>query len=166
MRTTDGIVSAVTSDSKTSVLLASRGQATSLTVLVDGVGDPVDARVVANSDMSGVDEDDFVVFIGGILVDPVRVQHTHVGSDATRALLGNTAQVAGEFELVDTLVLGLAVNDALEKRSLATTTTNGNTVHDETLLGLVTKLVGLVSARGAVKANDLLVLAVLPSSVK
>lgn len=45
---------------ETTVLLALRGKATSLAVLVDGVADPVDAGVAADSLVRGVDEDDLL----------------------------------------------------------------------------------------------------------
>ena len=73
MGAADGVVGSVSLDPEASVLPAGRGEASSLSVLVDGVNDPVDARVVANHDMLGVDEDDLKVLVGGVLVDPVRV---------------------------------------------------------------------------------------------
>ncbi len=45
---------------ETTVLLALRGKATSLAVLVDGVADPVDAGVAADGLVRGVDEDDLL----------------------------------------------------------------------------------------------------------
>ena len=166
MRTTDGAVGTVTLDAKTSVVLASRGQATALSVLVDSLGDPVDARIVADSHVVRIDQDDLEVLVGGILVDPVGVQHTEVGSDAANTLLGNRAKVADELELVDTVVLGLAIDNTLEVRSLAATTADSNSVHDVALLGLVAQAVSLVSTSGTSHALDLVSLAVLPSSAR
>ena len=166
VRAANGVVGTMALDTKTTVLAASRGEATSFAVLVNGVNDPVDAGVVSDDDVVGVDKDHFEILVGGILVDPVRVQHTQVGSNAASTFLGNTAQVANELELVNTLVLGLAVNNALVVGSLAATAANSDTVDDKSLLGLVSKLVGLVSSGGAVDADDLLLLAVLPRSAE
>jgi hypothetical protein len=41
--------------------------------LVYGVDDPVDSGVKANGFVLRVDKDDFVVFVGRILIDPVRI---------------------------------------------------------------------------------------------
>jgi hypothetical protein len=49
---------------ETARLLAGRGEAAGLAVLVDGVDDPVDAGVAANRLVLGVDEDDLVVLVG------------------------------------------------------------------------------------------------------
>ena len=165
MRTTDGGVSTVTLDAKTSVLLASGGQTTTFSVLVHSLGDPVDTRIVADGNVARIDKDDLEVFVGGVLVDPVRVQHAEVSGDAANSLLSNGAKVADELKLVDTVVLRLTVNDTLEVRSLATTTANSNSVHNISLLGLVAQAVGLVGTSGASHALDLVALAVLPGSI-
>ncbi len=69
--TTDSIISSVTLHAETAVLAASRGKTSSLTVLVDGVDDPVDAGIIADGNVTGVNEDDLEVLVGRILVDPV-----------------------------------------------------------------------------------------------
>lgn len=75
---------------------------------MDGVDDPVDASIAADGLVLGVDEDDLVVFVGGVLVDPVRVEDAQVGASATDTLLGGRLERALVLELVDTLVGGLA----------------------------------------------------------
>ena len=57
----------------------------------------------------GVDEDDLVVLVDTVLVDPVRVEHAQVAALAADALLGRRAQAALVLEVVDTLADGLAV---------------------------------------------------------
>jgi len=42
-----------------------------ISYLVDRVDDPVDAGVTADSLVLGIDENDFKVFVGRVLVDPV-----------------------------------------------------------------------------------------------
>lgn len=164
MRTTNGTVGTVTLDAKSSVFLASGGQTTAFAVLVHSLGDPVDTRIVADGNVVRIDKDDFEVLVSSILVDPVRVQDTQVSSNAADAFLSHGAKVANELELVDTVILGLTVDDTLEVRSLAATTADGNSVHNITLLGLVSQAVGLVGTSGASHALDLVALAVLPSS--
>lgn len=92
----------------TTGLLAGGGKTTSLTVLVDGVDDPVDAGITADGLVLGVDKDDLVVLVGAVLVDPVGVQDAKVGAAATDTLLSGGLEGALVLELVDTLVGGLA----------------------------------------------------------
>lgn len=89
-------------------LLAGGREAAGLAVLVDGVDDPVDAGVHADGLVLRVDEDDLVVLVRRVLVDPVRVEDAEVGAAAADTLLGDRAEGALELELVDTLVGGLA----------------------------------------------------------
>lgn len=96
---------------KTTALLAGGGEATALAVLVDGVDDPVDASIATDGLVGGVDKDDFVVLVGRVLVDPVRVQDAQVGAAAADTLLGGRLEGALVLELVDTLVGGLACSD-------------------------------------------------------
>jgi len=87
---------------QTTSLAAGTGQTAHLTVLV--THNPVDARVIADLLVAGVDEDDFVVLLGSILVDPVRVEDTEVGVTASDLFFSDALQVAFEFKVVDTLV--------------------------------------------------------------
>ena len=105
--TSGGLVVLVTT-AKTSALLAGGGQAAKLTMLVDWVDDPVDAGILADGLVLWVDEDDLVVLVGGVLVDPVRVENAQVSASATDTLLGGGLEGALELELVHTLVGGLA----------------------------------------------------------
>lgn len=77
-------------------------------MLVDRLDDPVDARIAADGLVLGVDEDDLVVLVGRILVDPVRVENAQVGAAAADTLLSSRLERTLVLELVDTLVGGLA----------------------------------------------------------
>ena len=72
---------------ETSALLASSSETTALTVLVDRVDDPVDARIPTDSLVLRIDEDDFVVLVRRVLVDPVRVEDAEIGAAAADTLL-------------------------------------------------------------------------------
>jgi hypothetical protein len=72
---------------QTTRFLASGGETTRFAVLVDWVNDPVDAGIAADSLVLGVDEDDFVVLVGRVLVNPVGVQDTQVGATTSNTLL-------------------------------------------------------------------------------
>ena len=53
---------------------------------MNGVDNPVDARILADGLVLGVDEDDFEVLVGRVLIDPVRVEDSEVGAAATDTL--------------------------------------------------------------------------------
>lgn len=133
-------------------------------MLHDGLADPVNAGIVADNHMLGIDKDDLIVFVSGILVHPVGVQHSEVSTSSASTLLSDTAKVSLELQLVDTLVLGLTVHNTLSNRALSTTSANGNTVDNKTLLGLVTKLVRLVGSGGSSDSDNLLGLSIFPGS--
>lgn len=101
---------------ETTGLLAGGSEAAGLAVLVHGVDDPVDARILADGLVLGVDEDDLVVFVGGVLVDPVRVEHAQVGAAAADTFLGGRREGSLVLELVYTLVGGLACNSNSDQR--------------------------------------------------
>ena len=94
-----------------SALLARRSETAHLAMLVHWVDDPVDARVTANRFVLRVDEDDFVVLVGAVLIDPVAVQDAQVGTTAANTLLSSGLEGALVLELVDTLVGGFACDD-------------------------------------------------------
>lgn len=128
---------------------------------MNGVDNPVDARVAADSLVLRVDEDNLEVLVGRVLVNPVGVEDTEVGTSATDTLLGGGLERTLVLQLADTLVGGLAVCDTLGYGSLAATTTNADAVDDEALLGLVSQSAGLVRARRTRSAVDDVQLSVL-----
>ena len=59
--------------------------------------------------MVGIYENDLVVLVNAILVNPVRVQNTQVPASLANTLLRNTLQTPLGLEVVNTLADGLAV---------------------------------------------------------
>jgi len=74
---------------QTTRLLASGSQTTRFTVLVDWVDDPVDASITTDGLMLRVDENDLEVLVGGVLVNPVRVQDAQVGATTSDTLFSS-----------------------------------------------------------------------------
>lgn len=140
------------------------GESTQLTVLVDGVHDPVDAGVVTDGSMSNVDQDDLVELVGGVLVDPVGVEHTEVSASLGGSLLGLGAQRTLPLELVNTLSGGLSVDNTLGGRSLSSSSSHTDSVDHISLLGLVSETAGLVRSGGARSTVDSVQLSVLPAA--
>jgi len=156
------IVGAVSALAQTASLTSGAGEAAALPVLVHGVDDPVDTRIVSDLRVIGVDHNNLVVLHGGVLVDPVRVQNTEVGILAPYLLLGYGLQVAVEFEVVDTLVLGLTEDHTTVVGTLASSAADSAADHDVSLLRLETQTVSLVGTGGSADASDLRALAVFP----
>jgi len=142
-------------------LLASGSKTTGLAVLVDGVADPIDPGILANGTVLGVDQNDLVVLVGRVLVDPVRVQHTQVSAATANTLLSGGSEGALVLELVNSLVGGLAIGGTLGHWPLATTTADTDTVDNVALLSLVAETAGLVGPRRAGSTVDHVQLAVL-----
>ena len=162
----------------TSALLACGGQTTHLAMLVNRVHDPVDARITADGLVLRVDENDLVVLVRAVLVDPVAVEDAQVGAAASDTLLSGGLERTLVLELVDTLVgrlaynntsasvlctwmfpfkfflMSLTVGGTLGRRPLPSTPSDANTVDNVALLGLVPQASGLVRARWAGSAVD------------
>jgi hypothetical protein len=118
-----GLVVAVTLV-ETTGLLASGSETAGLAVLVDGVDDPVDAGILTDGLVLGVDEDDLEILVGGVLVDPVRVENAQVGAAASDTLLGGGFERSLVLELVHTLIGGLACCSNLGQSIVARSSPN------------------------------------------
>ena len=57
----------------------------------------------------GINEDNLIVFVDAILVDPVGVQDAQVAAPLANTLLSDALQAALGLEVVNTLADGLAV---------------------------------------------------------
>ena len=66
--------------------------------------DPVDSRIPSDSLVLRVDKNDLKIFVGRVLVDPVRVQNPKVGATSANSLFCGCFERALIFQLVDTLV--------------------------------------------------------------
>ena len=121
--------------------------------------------MITYSLVAWVNEDDLVVLVNTVMVDPVRVQDTKVAAPLADTLLGDTLETTLGLEVVDTLADGLAVGRALGDVFLAVTPADTDTVDDIALLGLVAKTASLVGARWARCAVDDVQLTVLPAPV-
>jgi len=123
---------------QTTRLLASSSETPGFAMLMNGVDDPADARITTDGLVLRVDEDNLEILVGGVLVDPVRVENTQVGAATSDTLLGSRLERSLVLELVHTLVGRLAISSTLWYWPLATSTADTDTVDDIALLGLVT----------------------------
>mmetsp|Transcript_117925 Transcript_117925/g.286064 ORF Transcript_117925/g.286064 Transcript_117925/m.286064 type:complete len:224 (+) Transcript_117925:200-871(+) len=162
--TSHRLVGAVSTLAKSTSLAASRREAAELTVLVSRVDNPVDTGVVADGGVLRVNQNHLEIFVRRVLVDPVRVEHTEVAANTSNTLLSDTAKAAAELQLVDSVVLGLTVDNSLVVGALASTTAHGDTEDREALLGLVAEAARLVRTSRVRTAGDLVTLAVLPGA--
>ena len=76
VRTSLDSIGSVALLAQATALSTSRGETTHFTVLVNRITDPVNTRVVANLLVRGINKDDLVVLLCGILIDPVGIQYT------------------------------------------------------------------------------------------
>lgn len=75
---------------------------------MDRIDDPVDSRIAANSLMLRIDQNNLVVLVGRVLVDPVGVEDSQIGTATTNSLFASRLERSLVFELVYTLVGGFA----------------------------------------------------------
>lgn len=183
---TDGLSVAI-SFAETARALASRGESTKFTMLVNWIADPVDLWITTNRIVEDVDADDLVVFVCGVLCDPVGVQHTestHTTANTflkwmkTRedlvwnrqqlarliTYLSNRLQVSVWLQLVDTMALGLAIGATLVNWTFASTTTNTDAVDEESLLCTISETTCFVGTRWTWRSMESGELTILPAS--
>lgn len=158
-----GVVEQVTLGN-TSGLLTSGSETSSFSVLVDWVDNPVVSWVSSDSVVRWINQDNLVVLVGGVLVNPVRVQDSQVSSSSTNSLLSGDSQRLLVLELSNTLVGWLTVSSTLWHWSLSATSSDSDTEDDETLLGLVTQSSSLVWSRWSAGSVDDVLLSVFPTS--
>lgn len=84
---------------------------------MNGLHDPVDTSIATDRFVLRIDEDHLEVFVGGVLVDPVRVEDTQIGSTAAHSLLGCRFQGSLVLKLVYTLVRWLAYQGEYQPQS-------------------------------------------------
>jgi len=152
----------VTGLAQSSGLPSSTGKSTALAVLVHRVAYPVDPRIIPDLSMGRIYKNNLIIFHGGILVDPVRVQNTKVGIHASHLLLSNGLKIPLKLKVVDTLMLGLTKDHTTVILTLAASTTNSDANYNISLLRLVSETVGLVRTGGLVAAYHLGALTVFP----
>lgn len=147
----------------TPVLLAFGGKTTGFSVLVNGVGDPVDSGITSDSLVRRVDTDDLVVLVDTVLVDPVRVQDSQVAATPANTLLGGGSETSLELEVVDTLSDGFTVGGTLGDGLLPVSSSDSDSVDHVALLGLVTQSSSLVGPGRSGRSVDDGELSVLPT---
>lgn len=152
------LVVLATLDSEASALLSSTGQTSKFSVLVNGVGDPVKSGVVSDGIVDGVNHDDFVEFVSSVLSNPVRTENSKGSESLSGSFFSDGALVSLELKLVDTLTLGLTVNNTLGDGFLSATSSDSDSVDDNTLLGFVAQSSCLIRSRrlsNSVKSGEL-----------
>ena len=115
--------------------------------------------------MVRINEDNLVVLVNTVLVDPVRVQDTEVTASLADTLLRNALKTSLRLQVVDTLADGLAVSGTLGDLLFAVTPAYTDTVDDIALLGLVAETTSPVGARRAGCTVDNIQLTVLPAAM-
>jgi len=145
-------------------LLAGCREATGFAVLVNRFDDPVYPRVATDGGVLWVDENDFEILVGRILVDPVGVEDSKICASSAYTLFGSGFERSLVFELVDTLVGRFAICSTLGNRLLATTTSDTNAVNHVSLLSFVAQATSLVGTGGSSGAVNDIELTELPAS--
>ena len=72
--------------------------------LVNRVNDPIDPGITTNGFVLRVNQDDFEVFVCGILIDPIGIEHTQIRTTSSNTLLGSGLQGPLVLELIHSLI--------------------------------------------------------------
>ena len=149
---------------ETSSLLTGSGLSSEFSVGHLSGADPVDARVVADSGVVGIDHDDFVEFVRSILSNPVGVEDSEVRALAANTLFSGRLVSSLLLELTDTLVDGLSEDGSLSNGALTSSTSDADSVDNVTLSSLVSELSGLIGSGRSLALVDDGKLSVFPGS--
>jgi hypothetical protein len=149
---------------ETSGLLAGGGLSSEFSVGHLAGADPVDARVVSDSGVVGIDHDDFVEFVRSILSNPVGVEDSEVRALAANTLFSSGLVSSLLLELADTLVDGLSEDGSLSDGTLSSSTSDADSVDNVTLSSLVSELSGLIGSGRSLALVDDGKLSVFPGS--
>ena len=146
------------------MFLAHGSESSVFSVLMLVGGDPVDSGVSSDGLVEWVHKNDFVKLERTVLTDPVRVQHSQVLASSADSVLSKGSVGPAWFQLVDTLVHGLTVNNTLAHWSLSATSSDSDSVDHVALLPSVAQLSGLIGSAGSLSLVDHWQLSVFPGS--
>merc|ERR1719191_442399 len=139
-----------------------RGDPAHLAVLVGGVADPVDARVVPDGLVRLVDHDHLKPAVARILPAPVAVEDAQAADLAPDALLRDGPQVPRGLHLVHAGIARLPVHNPLCHHLLPPTAANARPKDNIALLRLVPEHARLLRTARPGAAADRRQLTVLP----
>ena len=106
--------------------------------------------------MGHVDHNHFKVLVGRILTNPVGIKDSQTLESTSNTLLGNGLKIPLWLLLLDgTRALGLTIGTSLGHWPLSASTSHGDTVDDEPLLGLVSKSASFVGSGGTRSSMNL-----------
>lgn len=148
----------------TSALLSGRSKSPGFSVFVYRLCDPVVSGISSNGLMLGINQNNFIVLISRILINPIRVKDSQIRSSSTNSLFSSGSQRSLVFELVYSHVGGLTISGTLRDRSLSSTSSDSDSVNYKTLLGLVTKSSSLIRSRRSRSTMNNVELSVFPAS--
>jgi hypothetical protein len=157
-------IGTVSSFAQATTLASSTGESAHFTMFVYRVNDPVDTGIISNLLMGRINENDFIVFHGSILTNPIGIQNSHIGVLAANFFFCNGLQVALKLELIDTLMFGLSKDHTTVNLTLASSTANATANDSVSLFGLVSQAMGFVGTRRTVEGQNVGTLTVFPTA--
>ena len=99
--------------------------------------------------MGDIHHDDLEVLVGRVLANPVRVKDSEASQSTTNTFLGDGLEVSLWLLLFDgTGALWFTIGTSLGNWPLPASTSHGDAVDDEPLLGLVAQSASLVGSGG------------------
>merc|ERR550525_1366141 len=101
---------------ESTALLSRRGQPSALSVLVLGLANPVQLRVIPNAFVEWVYQDHFEPFAGSVLGDPVTIENAHIWQHFAHSLFRHRLQTDTVFQRVNSVIGWFSPNHSLSGR--------------------------------------------------
>lgn len=117
---------AVALDMQTAGSATCRRETSQFAMLHSRTSEPVELRIISDSNMTRIHQNNFIILMSRVLVNPIRVKYAKISASTPNALLSNRSLASRKLELSNTLMLGLSVLNTLLYRTLTTTTADTN----------------------------------------
>merc|ERR1740121_1558406 len=90
---------------------------------------PIDARVISDYFMHGINHHNLEPLVRGILGHPIRIENTQASTFASDTFLSDVAEVTHSLPFLDTLMAWFSVNDTLGHTLLAISSFDTNAIN-------------------------------------
>ena len=97
-------------------------------MFVRRVAQPIDSGVVSNSVMVNINADDFEIFVGSVLTNPITVQNSQSSVFLSDSFFGDRSQRSSEFLLVNSDTVGFSVDYTLGHGSLSSSSSDSDSI--------------------------------------
>jgi len=122
---------------ETAILFPNTSETTGFPAFVHWLHNPINSGIFSDRFVAWIHQNNFIVLVNAILVDPIRIQDPEVPTSPANSFFCSAAQASLILQVVDALADRFAIGGAFGNRFFAVSTPDADTVNDVALLGLV-----------------------------